>query len=232
MFKKSIFFCILTFYGSLLFAQKGSTTLGIQYKPIFPFNFLGTGALTNVKNDVNFSTELVSGFSGGLIIRHAFTNLISVEGGINYVKRKYELKITDGDFVGDSKFRIIGYEIPINFMMSTRVSENIYASASLGPSCDMFASSVQTYDEYFNHVSYRRQIFMPAINGNLGFEYRTEKSGTIYLGASYHRPFQYIYGDKVRYYNRGKDETIGNFLVGNYLTIDLRYYFHDDKPKK
>ncbi len=231
---KSIFFCFLLLSGSSLFAQKGLTTFGIQIKPIFPFNFLNTGPLLNDTANVHFETELTSGFSGGMIIRHSFSDLISLETGINYIKRKYTLKITDNDtaFNGESSFRIIGYEIPVTAMIFARVGEKLYASGSLGPACDMFASNIQTYDYYYNHVSSYRQIFQFAINGNLGLEYRTENSGTIYFGVSYHRPFSYIYYDRVRYQYHGKDVVIGNELVGNYLTVDFRYYFHEDKKKK
>ncbi|MFZ7114705.1 MAG: hypothetical protein ACO1G9_04920 [Bacteroidota bacterium] len=228
---KSFLFCFLVLCGSTLFAQKGLTTVGIQYKPIFPIDFLGTGPLLNEFDGVQFKNQLTSGFSFGLLIRHQFSELVSVEGGINYVKRKYSLTITDGDFQGESEFRIIGYEIPLNAMIFARVSEKIYANVSLGPACDMFASSILTYDEYFTHVSSRKQIFNPAVNGNAGFEYRTEKNGTIYLGISYHRPFSYIFVDKARYTFRGKDVGAVSFLEGSYLTVDLRYYFHEDKKK-
>ena len=229
---KCIFFCCLILFGSTLFAQKSLTTVGIQYKPIFPIDFLGTGPLNNEFNGVQFKNELTSGFSGGLIIRHSFSELVALEGGINYVKRKYDLTFTDGEFVGTSQFRIIGYEIPLTAIIFARVSEQIYANVGLGPACDMFASSILTYDEYFTHVSSRKQIFNPSVNGNVGFEYRTKKSGTIYLGASYHRPFSYIYIDRARYTYRGKDVGAVNFLEGSYLTIDLRYYFHEDAEKK
>ena len=228
---KSVLFSCLIFFGSSLFAQKSLTTVGIQYKPIFPIDFLGTGPLTNEFDGVQFKNELTSGFSFGLIIRHQFTDVIAIEGGINYVKRKFDLTFSDADFVGNSQFRIIGYEIPLTAMFFTRVSENIYVNGALGPACDMFASSILTYDEYFSHVASRKQIFNPAINGNVGFEYRTKKNGTIYLGASYHRPFSYIYVDKARYTYRGKDVGAVSFIVGSYLTIDLRYYFHEEKSK-
>lgn len=231
---KSIFFCFLILTGSSLFAQKGLTTLGIQFKPIFPFNFLNTGPIFNDTANVNFKTELTSGFNGGLIIRHSFSDLISLETGINYVKRKYSLTITDSDtaFKGESTYRIIGYEVPVSAMIFTRVGERLFASGSLGPAVNMFASDIQTYDYYFNHVSSYRQIFQFAINGNIGFEYRTPKDGTIYFGVSYHRPFEYIYFDQVRYKYHGKDVAVGNQLIGNYLTVDLRYYFHEEKKGK
>ena len=96
---------------------------------------------------------------------------------------------------------------------------------------DMFASSIQTFDSTFNHVAFRNHIFQPAIAANAGFEYRTEKSGTIYLGASFHRPFTYIYLSRIGYDGNNKNVVIGNEMSGTYLTIDLRYFFPETTPK-
>ena len=224
---------LFSFFTLASAAQTGVTTVGVQLKPIFPLSFLGTGKQTNDTANVHFETELTSGFSGGLFIRHYFSNLVGLEGGINYIKRKYTLRIQDENtFSGTSYFRIIGYEIPVSAVFYVRVGEKLYAYGSLGPSLDMFASDILTFDEYFKHISVRKSVFQPAINANIGFEYRTEKSGSFYLGASYHRPFTYIYGDKTEYKYNGKEVSVYNTLVGNYLTIDLRYFFHEDPVQK
>ncbi|HNP48770.1 MAG TPA: hypothetical protein PKK99_15230 [Bacteroidia bacterium] len=212
-------------------AQKGSTVVGIQYKPIFPAAFLGTGKQTSTSNTVSFDVELKSGFCGGMFVRHSFTDLLSFETGINYIKRNYSLSITDSSFKGDSKFRIIGYEIPLSLLAYIQLGEKIYMNASMGPGVDMFASNVQSYDEYFQHVSFRRNLFQMSVLANIGWEYRTEKSGYIYLGASYHRPFSYIFLTKIEYRYRGKDEITSQKLLGNYLTLDLRYIFPENKSK-
>jgi len=220
-----IAFLFCTLCQSDSFSQKGNTTVGIQVKPIFPFEFLGTGALTNDLDDVHFKTLLESGFSAGMIVRHNFTKILAFETGISYVKRKYSLEITDGDFTGKSSFRIISYEVPAVLMVYAQATENIYFNGSLGATLDLFASSIQTFDYYFNHIGFRNRVVQPAINANVGAEYRTEKSGTIYLGASFQRPFDYIYLSKVLYDRNNHDTVIANELTGTYLTIDLRYYF-------
>jgi hypothetical protein len=223
---------VLSLICTNVFAQKNVTTVGIQYKPIFPFNFLGTGKQSNDGGGVHFDTELASGFSGGLFIRHNFSDLVGLEGGINYVKRKYNLTITDGGFSEKTIFRIVGYEIPVSAVIYARIGEKLYANGSLGPSLDMFASDIITFGTYFRNNAVRRSTFQAAVNANLGFEYRTEKSGSFYIGASYHRPFSYIYAQATEYKQNGKDETVFNSLVGNYLTIDLRYFFHEDPANK
>ncbi len=213
------------------FSQKGKTIAGIQYKPILPFSFLGTGKITNDLNNVHFETKLTSGFSGGLVVRHNFTNLLAFETGINYVKRKYTLNISEGTFNDNSTFRIISYEIPAVLMIYTQLGEKIYINGSMGPVLDMYPSSIKTSDSSFSHVAFRNHIFQPSISANIGWEYRTDKSGILYIGASFQKPFSFIYLSKVGYYHGNNDFIIQNELSGSYLTIDLRYFFRETLTK-
>lgn len=212
-------------------SQKGITTVGIQFKPIIPLSFIGTGMITNDTKGVHFETTLNSGFIGGIVVRHNFTNLLAFETGINYVKRKYSLKITDGSFTDNSTFRIISYEIPAVLMVYAQLGEKIYINGSMGPTLDMFPSSIQTSDSYFNHVAFRNHIFQPAISANVGWEYRTDKSGILYIGASFQKPFSFIYLSKIGYYGNNKNFVVTNELSGSYLTIDLRYFFPETKTQ-
>ena len=236
-YKKIISVLILLYVTFSANAQRNVTTVGLQFKPIFPVNFLGTGETTNEDLDVTFTVGLKSGFAGGMVIRRGFTDLLSLETGINYVKRKYSLKIQDGDYVRDAKFRIIGYEIPVSLLVYIQLSEKLYMNVSMGPSLDMFASAVETFDTNFYQISLRNHVIQGALNANLGWEWRTEKSGYLYLGASYHRPFDYIYLSSTEYSKPRKLPTDPNAfsqteLLGNYLTIDFRYFFHEDPEKK
>ncbi len=200
-------------------------------------NFLGTGESTDEDLGVKFTQGLKSGFAGGMVIRRGFSDLLSLEAGINYVKRKYSLKIQDRDLEINSSYRIIGYEIPVSLLVYIQLGEQLYMNVSMGPSLDMFASSVQNFDSNFNQVSFRNHVMQAAVLANLGWEWRTEKSGYFYIGASYHRPFQYIYLSEIEYYIPNKLPTEPNAyseseLLGNYLTLDFRYFFHEDPETK
>lgn len=214
-------------------AQKNVTTVGIQYKPIFPVGFLGSGKLSDTFDGVTVENGLKSGYSAGLIIRKGLSDLIAIETGINYVRRKYELTFTDGNFKGISEYRVVSYEIPLMFMVYAQLFEKVYMNGSLGPSLNMYPSSLATFDtSYFRHIALRNRIFMPAISANLGWEYRTEKSGYFYIGASFQRPFEYIFTSLDSYKRNGKDFTIARRLSGAFLTLDLRYFFHEEPVKK
>lgn len=213
-------------------AQARVTTIGLSYKPIFPVGFLGTSSEQFSQQGVQLDLGLNRGFSGGMSIRRGFSELISAEIGINYTKRTYQFTLTDSAFSESSDFRIIGYEIPASVLVFVQLGEQLFMNASMGAGVDAFASSVSTSDYYYEQVARRRMVFLPAINANLGWEFRTSKSGIIYLGATYHRPFQNIYYNSILYSNNGKIVSFENELSGSYLTADLRYYFHEDPDVK
>jgi hypothetical protein len=223
------FFFLQMISGS--FAQKNIFTAGFQYKPIFPSSFFSTGTKTETLNGIDFSIGQKMGYCAGMILRRGFTEKLSFETGINFVKRNFRLTITDTTFTGKSNFAIIGYEIPAQVMVFLRMSENIYMNASGGVSMDMYPSNIRTHDFYFENKSKRNSIFQFAALANLGWEYRTKSSGYFYLGASYHLPFTYFYSSSVKYIPT--QDTAFMKLGGNYLTVDFRYYFHGDpvKPK-
>lgn len=229
---KKIILCISFLIGVSGFAQQNIITVGIQYKPVFTVDFLNTKPETVLQNGVNFSAGLHSGFAAGMVIRRGITDTYSIEGGINYVKRTYEMKISETNFSGQSTYRIIGYEIPLSALIYIRLSEKFYMNASLGIAADMFASNVTTSGSYFKTYSQRQSVINAGILGNLGWEYRTEKSGYFYLGVSYHNPFSDIYISRFEYDYNNIQEAAELPLTGTYLTLDLRYFFHEDPIKK
>ena len=215
-----------------LCAQENTFIAGFQYKPIFANDFFGTGPKTIVQNSIGFSIAQKRGYCGGMILRRGINKQFSLETGINFTKRIFALSITDTSFTGTSGFTIIGYEIPVQGMIFLRLTQKIYMSTSFGLSMDMYASNVYTQDTYFKHSSKFHSLFQFATLAGLGFEYRTEKNGYFFLGASYHLPFSYSYYSTINYLPK---QEVGRIkLGGNYLALDFRYYFHEDpmKPKK
>ncbi len=224
---------LVLFWSIAAVAQSKTTSVGLAYRPIFPLNFIGTGEETQIVDDVNFTTGLQHGFSGGMIIRRGFTDQLALEVGINYVKRNYTLSITDSSTIIEDQFRIIGYEIPVSILALIQLGEAVYMNASLGAGLDAAASSVRTAGAEFEQIAIKKHTVNPALNANVGWEYRTPSSGSIYLGATYHRPIAEIYSNSVLYRKNGNDVIARNQLSGSYLTVDLRYYFAAEKdPKK
>ncbi|TAL62966.1 MAG: hypothetical protein EPN85_01230 [Bacteroidetes bacterium] len=217
------------FYLSPLSAQENIFTAGFQYKPIFPSAFFSSDIKSISQNGIDFSISQKMGYSAGMVLRRGFTKQFSFETGINFTKRNFDLSITDTSFTGSSDFKIIGYEIPVQGMIFLRMADKIYANSSLGMSMDMYPSNIATRDTYFRHSSKRHSVFQFAALANMGIEYRTEKSGYFYLGASYHLPLSYFYESSILY---EPTKVISRLkLSGSFLTLDFRYYFHEDPIK-
>jgi len=214
------------------FAQQNSMTVGFQVKPIFRGAFFNARDIEKTQDSVNFTVATRLGYSAGMVVRKGITKNLSFETGINYVKRVYNLSITDSSFTGESKSRIIGYEIPLLALIYIRIGEKIYMNNAAGLSIDMFPSDIFTSASYFIHSSRRTSFINPALLANLGWEYRTNKSGFFYIGASYHRPFSKIMLTKIRYIDdNNKTTEVETKLAGSYLTIDFRYFF-PEAPKE
>ncbi len=220
---------LYTLYLIPLQAQENIFTAGFQYRPIFPSPFFSNDISTVSQNNIDFTVSQKRGYSAGMLLRRGFTKQLSLEAGISYTKRNFDLSIIDTTFTGKSDFTIVGYEIPVQGMIFLRIGDKIYTSTSLGLSMDMYASNVATHDSYFRHFSVRNTVFQFAALANLGVEYRTEKSGYFYLGSSYHLPFSYFFTTSVMYL---PTQDIARLkLSGAYITLDLRYYFHEEPLK-
>ncbi len=230
---------ILFLFSNEIKAQKDVTTFGFVMKPIFSSKYFRTGPTDIADNGINFNLAQQSGFSAGGVLRWGLTKSLSFETGINYVKRNYQLKITDSTSTRKSDFKIVGYEVPLQALIFIQLSEDIWMNAALGPSIDMFPSDVSTSDDYFAQQSIRNSntgVFNLGIIANLGWEWRTKKNGYIYLGACYHRSFNDTYTTTIGYINDPKAKEpyaqVQTGLTGDYLTFDIRYYFHEDPEKK
>lgn len=210
-----------------VYAQKRVLTAGFQFKPIFTANFLNTGPITLDQDTVSFSIKQKFGYCVGMVVRYGITNTVSFETGINYVKRNFDLSVASDTASEAGDFGIVGYEIPLKALVFIQLSEQIYMNGATGISLDFYPSDVFTSGDYYKHLGLRRRLSTPSLLANLGFEYRTKESGYIYLGASFHRPFKDIYTSYLQYEPTVQGPKAETLLSGNYLTVDLRYFFHD-----
>jgi len=238
--RKNLLILLLSLLGSSLhgLGQKGITTFGIQYKPIIPNSLIGT-----FKQDFNEGILISSvkqkvGHSFGMVVRVGLTDKISIETGINYTQRKFNLDfaIPDSGYTAQNTVGVVSYEIPVSGLIYVRLGDDIYMNSSLGVAMTLFPSDVRTYTDipdvansYFQQEGAYRSKLQGAAIANLGFEYRTKKAGYFYLGASYHLPFTPIMTFAMSYeYDNTKVLSIDN-IHGSYLTLDLRYFFHEKK---
>lgn len=227
---------LILFVSPSAFTQKGVTTFGLQYKPIIPNRFIGFYEREFNEQQFESSVNQKLGHSGGMLVRIGLTEKISLETGINFTQRNYALNysVPDSGYNGLGSVRIISYEIPVSGLIYIRLGKQFYMNTSIGAAMTLFPSDVQTIEpivpgENFQQEGAYRSKVQGALLANLGFEYRTKSAGYWYIGSSYHLPFSPIMTFAMSYENESKSVvSVGN-ISGSYLTLDLRYFFHEKK---
>ena len=228
---------ILLFFFSFFLTVQGqvsNTTFGIQYKPIVPAAYFNSNEINKSSDSYSFNLKPKYSNSFGMVIRHKINRTFSIESGINYTQRNFNLSINNNTIVLNdvTNFGMRSYELPLQLLAYVQTSENWHINASFGISHNVLASDIFSYgsesENYFQNT-YRKNGGYRALLANIGMEYRTEKRRCYYFGASLHRPWKVI-GKILPEYNNGATifNDTHNFsldLLGNYVTLDFRYFF-------
>lgn len=227
------------------FSQERVTTFGVEMKPIIPSSLLRTGLSAKTEEGIDYEVRQRIGYSFGGVMRFGLTKWLSLESGISFVRRNFSTNVYDPsfDFRDTVSFRVIGYEIPVTGLVFVQLSDQIFMNAAFGLALDMFPSNVgNASGEDFIVIGMRRGFGNAGsimtwsklgLLANVGFELRTKKSGYFYIGGSYHRPFRSIYDNFMYYTDANRHQYESKLpLSGNYLTLDLRYFFHEEPEKK
>lgn len=217
--------------------QYNFMTAGLTFRPIIPSNLLQTASIQvtgNVEDENEYLRLRVDqrlGYSFGMVVRKNFTQRFAMETGVNFVRRGFDVEVTDLDssYTSGVDFGISSYEIPLMALVYIRLGEEVFMNTALGLAMVIGARSVANNNEDFDHFTAIRK-FNGGVLANIGVEWRTRKMGTFYLGATYHQPTGPIADSKVNYFRISSvsDASIETPLNGTYLTIDLRYYFGEN----
>ncbi len=213
---------------------------GLHFRPLIPTNVpqrttievSGTPGEANEFMRVAINPQF--GYSFGMIVRKNFTQRFAIETGINYVRRFYQVDVTDVDSAVTSSvdFGLTGYEIPLVALVYIRLGEDFYMNTSLGVSVDFMARSIANGTRYFDNFTAIRKVSGAAL-ANVGVEYRSRNSGTFYVGVTYHQSAWPIADTKINYFRGSfQDASVETPLDGTYFTLDLRYYFNEQVGRR
>jgi hypothetical protein len=219
--------------------QKFPSYFGIQFKPVIPGDFLAKSEITTRNGNFTGVFQQKYGYSFGGITRIGFTKLISFETGINLVRRNYNINFSlpDSSLSGKGDVGIVSYDIPINAMIYVQLSKEFFMNASIGSSFVYYPSNVATIVPVDSKVVFqaegrRNRRFDAEVNANTGFEWRTEKNGFFYIGASAKLPFAPIFKVAAIYKFPSEESVVAISEVnGAYISLDFRYFFHNTKRK-
>ncbi|WKZ67798.1 MAG: hypothetical protein QY325_07665 [Flavobacteriales bacterium] len=218
-------------------AQRGVTTVGIQVKPVLALDYFEP-MVSAEREHLRFEAALQGGIAYGMSVRIGLTDMLSLETGLGQIQRRYRFRTVNdtSGYDGSESFRYVGYELPVTALVYLRLGQRTWMNTALGASLDFYPSDVEAVTQESGIYVFRRNWAQAGILGNIGFEYRSERSGYFYLGATYHQPFSdmaladftwsYFGPPAIRRFNAQAG------LSGTYLTMDLRYYFHEDPDRR
>lgn len=216
---------------------------GLVVSPVIPSNFIGTKE-TSFKDssglmNVNFQHQW--GFTFGAIARFGLTKTISLETGISQVRRNFNVnvQIPDSTINDDQQLTFVNYDIPINGLIYVQLSDKWYMNGAVGVSITHYPSDVKDSmlpgDKQRISIEGRRihRTYFAA-NAGLGFEYRTEKYGTFYLGGGAKVPFDPVFFGVGIYTKSGNGNRLIAYepISAAYFTLDFRYFFPKTKRKE
>jgi len=221
-----ILFCVVISAKS----QNRKTTFGLQYKPIIPASYFNSTDISSRSASYEFNLTPKYSNSFGMVIRHRINKTFSVESGLNYIQRNFKLTATNSNINLDdfTDFSMRSYELPIQLLAYVQTSEYWYVNVAFGIShnvlaSDVFSSGDENQDYYQN--TYRKSGGYQALLANVGMEYRPEEKGHYYFVTRLHRPWKGIGREFPEYDGFNEDNEFSIDLLGNFVTIDFRYFF-------
>lgn len=222
--------------------EKFPSYFGLILSPTLPTSFLGPQSSTAMDTTGQMSTTFKqkTGYMFGATIRIGLTKRFSIETGISQIHRNYEvtMDLPDSSIHNVKSFSFISYDIPVNGLVYVQMGQQWYMNAYFGVSISQYPSD--TRDTTFigkNTLAAegrrtKRTYF--ALNAGIGFEFRTKKAGTFYLGAGGKVPLKDIMigvGLASNVYNPGKQLITLNPVNGSFMTVDFRYFLPTIKNK-
>ena len=218
--------------------KKEPNFFGFQFRPLIPLNVVGDRPFDIQEDGFNTTVTSKFGYNYGGIVRIGLTELMAIETGMGYTKRNYSLDyaVPDSNLYGRDNVGFVNYDIPVNLLVYIKLGGGFYMNASLGVSLNFYPSNVRTLENpYGKHLfifeGRRGGFFSTDVNANVGFEYRTEKSGIFYMGFSGKLPIQPIFliASEYRY---DTQSVVGlSDIRGATFSLDFKYFFHKPPNK-
>lgn len=227
---------------------KSESFFGLNYKPLIPFGVVGDAPIDLQTENLKATVSSKLGYSFGALVRSRITDLIALETGLLYTQRNYksDIALADSNLYAKGEFGIVNFDLPVNALVFIQLGQNLYANAMLGGSLNfnpsdvrdtinmgngphqfIFAGSRYTKDKSKNgYLSF-------AINAAVGFELRTRKEGTFYMGVASKIPVSPTLEVGTAYRQTEQGYVIGEegVLTGATFSLDFKYFFHNVENK-
>ncbi|MDP2423717.1 MAG: hypothetical protein U1C46_02650 [Bacteroidales bacterium] len=216
-------------------SKNRKVAFGFEVRPIIPSALFRVSTDVVKAEDIVFTISPRPGYTYGAYLAFNLSRRFSIETGINYINRDFRITVDDGQLKTTLQFTADNYEIPLISTYYVRLGKNIYMGHSAGISMQFLpshlASIVKEKDvtgttiSSLEQVSKRKYWIMPAFKGGIGWEYRSENNGYIYVGPAY-LLFTALYKTRL-FYHRDKVniQHLDVKPIGDFFGITIRYVF-------
>lgn len=218
--------------------KKAENHFGFLYKPLIPVSVVGDRPFDLGVAPFNSTITPRLGYTYGAVVRIGMTELLAIETGISYTKRNFQIdyEVPDSSIMANDGLSYINFEIPVNFLVYIKLSDQFYMNSSLGTSLIYYPSNVRTVVNpeglhQFIFEGRRVSFFSADINANVGFEFRTEKKGIFYLGASGKIPLSPVLRIATEYRYDTEKFVAFSEIQGAQVSLDLKYFIPYIKNK-
>jgi hypothetical protein len=236
----ALLICLPSILWSQAFNQLGQPNFfGFHYRAVLPMQQMQSGTQTFSDSVLQCNIQPTNGYTFGGIIRYGLTDLISIETGLYYNQRNYQITATrtDSAITVDQRMRFVQFEVPIQGLIAIKLSKKIYSNAALGGSILYKPSSVATYANPYDKHEFR-QVGLVDINDKLGFdvrasagfEFRDKKAGVFYLGATAFIQLQPAFTFLSRYQYVNFKQAAAGPVNASGFGLDFKYFIPYTRP--
>ena len=234
-FLKFTLLIALSFWFNIVMCQSKNSDkqFGINTGAIIPINYFGAGPLELESNNSQITLSSKIGYHFGMIIKTNYNKKFSIESGINFLRRNFDLSGSSNEtsLKDNADFGYISYSFPTKAIVYIQLSDKSFLNTSVGASLDFYASDVESKGEkyFIDHISYKDKWINGAILADLGVEWRGGY-GAFFLGAGVNIPITTIAVTNLKFhydesdYNNKIDTYNPVFLRGNFFDIKIKYF--------
>ena len=124
-FKFFTFGIILLFFSLSLYSQekkKGETLFGLEAKALIPSTILNAGPISLGDDSININIKSPTGYSIGMVVRHNFTKMFSLETGLHLTNSYYSIQFenTNNGINSTSKMQMLTWLKLLDYRMKWR----------------------------------------------------------------------------------------------------------------
>ncbi|MFA5574373.1 MAG: outer membrane beta-barrel protein [Brumimicrobium sp.] len=239
-----VIICTILLSYSAGFSQshrvRSENFFGLQFRPLIPLGMVGDKTFTISEGELESTIKPIFGYSYGGVVRVGITELLAIETGLNYTKRRYQADhaVVDSNVYASEKLGYVSFEVPLNLLIYVKLGNQFYMNVAGGASVNYNPSNIRSPKplnpfgiHLFIFEGRRYNHFDFHANAEVGFEFRSEKLGTFYLGMNGRIPFNKVLQIATEYRHDTHSVVAYGDITGATFSVSIKYFLPNIKKR-